>query len=42
LLKKLGIVLPEDPAIPFLGIDPSHKDTCSAPFIAALFVIERS
>jgi hypothetical protein len=41
----LEIVLPEDPAVPLLGIYPKdalpyHKDTCSTMFIAALFVIE--
>ena len=44
--RKLEIVLPKDPAIPFLGIYPKdaplyHKDTCSTMFIAALFVISR-
>jgi hypothetical protein len=43
----LGIVLPEDPAIPLLGIYPEdvptcNKDTCSTIFIAALFIIARS
>jgi hypothetical protein len=43
-LRKLDIVLPEDPAIPLLGIYPEDvptgkKDTCSTMFIAALFVI---
>jgi hypothetical protein len=46
-LRKLDIVLPEDPAIPFLGIYPENvptgkKDTCSIMFIAALFIIARS
>ena len=41
------IVLPEDPAIPLLGIYPEDvstckKDTCSTMFIAALFIIARS
>ena len=44
--KKLDIVLPEDPAIPLLGIypedAPTGKDTCSTMFIAALFIIARS
>jgi hypothetical protein len=45
-LRKLDIVLPEDPAIPLLGIYPedvstSRKDTCSTTFIAALFIIAR-
>jgi hypothetical protein len=40
-------VLPEDPAIPLLGIYPEDvptgkKDTCSTIFIAALFIIARS
>ena len=44
-LKKLDIVLPEDPAIPLLGIYPENvptgkKNTCSTMFIAALFIIE--
>jgi hypothetical protein len=43
----LDIVLPEDPAIPLLGIYPKDvptgkKDTCSILFIAALFIIARS
>jgi hypothetical protein len=42
----MHIVLPEDPAIPFLGIYPDvltgKKDTCSTMFIAALFIIARS
>jgi hypothetical protein len=47
LLSKLGIVLPADPAIPFLGIYPKdvptcNKDTCSSMFIAALFILARS
>jgi len=42
----LPIVLPEDPAIPLLGIYPkdaptSNKDTYSTMFIAALFIIAR-
>ena len=46
-LRKLDIVLPEDPAIPLLGIypedvPPSKKETCSTMFIAALFIIARS
>jgi hypothetical protein len=46
-LRKLGIVLSQDSAIPLLGIYPknvpmSHKDTCSAMFIAALLVIARN
>ena len=40
---KIEIVLPEDPAIPLLGIYPEdaptcNKDTCSTMFIAALFI----
>jgi hypothetical protein len=43
----LDIVLPEDPAIPLLGIYSEDvltgkKDTCSTMFIAALFIIARS
>jgi hypothetical protein len=46
-LRKLNIVLLEDPAIPLLGIYPENvptgnKDTCSTMFIAALFIIARS
>ena len=41
-LKKLKRELPYDPAIPFLGIYPEknvvQKDTCTAIFIAALFI----
>jgi hypothetical protein len=45
--RKLDIVLPEDPAIPLLGIYPEdvptgNKDTCSTMFIAAVFIIARS
>ena len=45
--RKLGIRLPQDPAIPFLDIYPKdaqsyHKDTRSTMFIAALFVIVRT
>jgi hypothetical protein len=45
-LRKLDIVLPEDPAILLLGIYPEDaptgkKDTCSTMFIAALFIIAR-
>jgi hypothetical protein len=46
LLRKLDIVLLEDPAKPLLGIYPedvpTSKDTCSTMFIAALFIIARS
>jgi hypothetical protein len=43
----LDIVLPEDTAIPLLGIYPEdaptcNKDTCSTMFIAALFIIAKS
>ena len=42
----MDIVLPEDPAIPLLGIYPDvptcNKDTCSTMFIAVLFIIVRS
>jgi hypothetical protein len=43
----LDIVLPEDPAIPLLGIYPEDvptgkKDTYSTMFIAALFITARS
>ena len=46
-LRKLDIVLPEDPTIPFVGIyledAPTYnKDTCPTMFIAALFIIARS
>jgi hypothetical protein len=46
-LRKLDIVLPEDPAISLLGIYPEdvpicNKDTFSTMFIAALFIIARS
>jgi hypothetical protein len=46
-LRKLSIVLLEDPATPLLGIYPEdvpicNKDTCSPMFIAALFIIARS
>ena len=46
-LRKLGMILPEDPTIPLLGIYPEdslacNKDTCSTMFIAALSVIARS
>ena len=43
----MDIVLPEDPAIPLLGIysqevPTGNKNTCSTMFIAALFIIARS
>jgi hypothetical protein len=46
-LRKLEIVLPEDPAIQLLGIYPKiaptyNKDTCFTMFIAALFIVVRS
>ena len=45
-LKKLGIKLPYDPAIPLLGIYPeetkTEKDTWIPLFIAALFSIDRT
>jgi hypothetical protein len=46
-LRKLDLILPEDPAILHLGIYPKdaptyNKDTCSTMFIAALFIIVRS
>ena len=46
-LRKLGMILPEDPAIPLLGIYPEdsptdNKDTCTTMFIADLFIIARS
>jgi hypothetical protein len=45
--QKSEIDLPEDPAIPLLGIyskdaPPCHRSTCSTMFRAALFVIARS
>jgi hypothetical protein len=45
-LRKLDIVLLEDPAIPLLGVYPEdistgNKDTCSTMFMAALFIIAR-
>jgi hypothetical protein len=46
-LGNLEIFLPEDSAIPLLGIypkdiPPHHKDTCSTMLTAALFVIART
>jgi hypothetical protein len=43
----LDIVLPEDPALPLLGIYPEdfltcNKDTCSTMFIAVKCIIARS
>ena len=45
-LRRLEIDLPEDPAIPLLGIypkdvPPCHRGTYSTMFIAALFMIAR-
>jgi hypothetical protein len=45
-LRKLDIVLPEDPAITLLGIyskdvPTCNKDTCSTMIIAAIFMITR-
>jgi hypothetical protein len=45
--KKLKIGIPYDPAIPLLGIYPKesnsayYRDTCTAMFIAALFIIAK-
>jgi hypothetical protein len=46
-LRKLDIVLTEDPAIPVLGIYPKdaptyNKDTCFTMFLAAFIIISRS
>ena len=45
-LKKLEIELPDDPAIPLLGIHTketrTERDTCTPMFIAALFTIART
>jgi hypothetical protein len=46
-LRKLDILLPEDPVIALLGIysedvPTCDKDTCSTMFIAGLFIISRS
>jgi hypothetical protein len=46
-LRKLDIVLLEDPTVPLLGIYPEdvltgNKNTCSTMFVAALFIIARS
>jgi hypothetical protein len=45
-LRKLDMVLLEDPTIPLLGIYPedvptSKKESCSTMFITALFIIAR-
>ena len=42
-LRKLDIVLSEDPGVLLLGIYPTYnKDTCSTMVIVALFIIARS
>jgi hypothetical protein len=45
-LRKLDIVLLENPAISLLGLYPEDvptgKDTCSTLFIAVLFIVSRS
>ena len=46
-ISPLSDLVPEDPAVPLLGIYPEDvptgkKDTCSTVFIAALFIIARS
>ena len=45
-LKKLGIELPYNPAIPLLDIHPEEtrieRDTCTPVFTAALFTIART
>ena len=46
-LRKLDLVLPDNPAISFLGIFPedvptNKKDTCSTMFTEALFIIARN
>ena len=45
-LKKLKIELPQDPAIPLLGIYPEktiiQKESCTTMFTAALFTIART
>ena len=45
-LKKIGINLPYDPAIPLLGIYPEKttilKDTYTPVFVAALFTIAKT
>ncbi|CAO2580782.1 LINE-1 retrotransposable element ORF2 protein, partial [Lemmus lemmus] len=46
-LRKLRISLPQDPAIPLLGIFPKdaksyYKRICPTMFIAALFVIAKT
>ena len=46
-LRKFGINIPQDPAIPLLGTYPKgaqsyYKNICSIMFIATLFVIART
>ena len=45
-LRKLGIKLPYDPAIPLLGTHTEEtrieRDTCTPMFIAALFTLART
>jgi hypothetical protein len=47
LLNNLNIDLPNDPAIPLLGIHPKECDTgysrgtCTSMFVAALFTIAK-
>ena len=46
-LRKLDIILPEDSAIPLLGIYPEeipngYKKACSTMFTAALFITARN
>ena len=46
-LRKLGINLSQDPAIPILGIYPNdftsyYRDTCSSMLIATLLIITRN
>jgi hypothetical protein len=45
--QKIGHSIPEDPALPLLGIYPEdtptcNKDTCSTMFLAVLFIRARS
>jgi hypothetical protein len=45
-LRKLDIILLEDPATPLVGIYPEvptgNKNTCFTMFLASLFIIARS
>ena len=46
-VRKLDIILPDNPDMPLLGIYPEdaptrNKDTCPTMFIEALFIIARS